>query len=98
MSETNETRFLKSAGSDETASATVVASYRTFPPNDTEDNHDFGSTVQLQPVVSAENDENNEVGERQTTNANTTTKGNNILKTIAICLTFLNMVSYCLIF
>lgn len=95
MSETDETRFLQSAGGDDTASATVAASYQTFPRDNTEENHDFGSTVQLQPVVSSDNDENNEVGKRQTTNANRTTKGN-ILKTIAICLTFMNMVSYCL--
>lgn len=97
MNETNETRCLKLAGSDETESGGVVAaSYRTFPLNDAEDKYDFGSTVQLQPVISSDNGENYEVGERQITAANTKITRDIILKMIAIYLTFMSTVSYCL--
>lgn len=93
MSETNETRCLKLAGKDETASG---ASYQTFPLNDTEDKYDFGSTVQLQPVISSDNGDNYEVGERQIrpNTANTKITTGIILKMTAISLTFMSVVSY----
>lgn len=96
MSETNETRSLKLAGKDETASGVVAASYQTFPLNDTEDKNDFGSTVQLQPVISSDNGDNYEVGERQIrpNTANTKITTGIILKMTAISLTFMSVVSY----